>query len=177
MGSKKRLCLIAMTISVYHFRLFILVVILTVLDYFILVTIDSMMSVYIVGYKVRASYVAPLIIFFIIVYISSNFGIKYGWVRILPHIYIGVAVFFPLIYFTSYWEITRNLPVEIKQQYLSVYCHSSVDVEKVCGKALAHMVFSRAISTVPLLLFIPALFYGLMQIGFFKQLSSNRKHD
>ena len=166
-----------MAVSARHLRLFLLVVILTVLDYFILVTIDSMMSVYITGYKIRTSYVAPVIIFFVIVYISINFGIKYGWVRILPHIYIGVAVFFPLIYFTSYWEITHSLPAEIKQEYLSIYCRSSADVENVCGKALAHLVFSRAISAVPLLLFIPALFYGLMQISFFKQLTSHKNHD
>jgi len=149
----------------WHGALLATTLVLTALDALLLLLIDRLMDNSVPGYKSNPSLLAPVTIFFFIVYVSNYRGLRFGWHRVLPYVVIGTAVFFPLIFITSLSRFWLGLPADMEFFYRNEYCPPTVGGE-LCGQALAHMVFCMTMRTLPLLVIIPAAFYGLLKINF-----------
>ena len=167
-----------MLTKVNFIKTFFLVGLLTVIDHFVLITIDSWMEQYVVAYQARSSYLMPNIMYFVACFITIACGLYYGWSRMLPFIYIAVAVFFPLIFINSSIEVYWEMSQELQLHYQLAVCQYSVSsAEGLCGKALAHVIFSRVISALPLLFLTPLLFYGVLLLGYFSRHSDLSNED
>lgn len=151
-----------MTAFRLHLALLVTCLMLTVLDYMILALIDNLLLKYVPGYSSTDSLITAVVIFFFAVYGLCYQGLMYGWQKIVPYVIYGTAVFFPLIFVTSLVRFFVGLPENLDHFYRFSYCADNV----LCGPALAHMVFCSSIRTLPLLLIIPAAFYGLLKINF-----------
>ena len=159
-----------------YIRILLLVCLLTYLDHLGLVTIDLLMSENILGYKARTSYFVSNSMYFFASVVVIAFGVSYGWSQILPFFYIALAVFFPMIFLSSYLEIILEMNDELKVYYNEIFCKGVVGVgDLLCGKALAHIVFTRVISALPLLLMTPVLFYIFIKIPYFSLKSMGNK--
>ena len=149
---------------------------LTVIDHIVLTNIDRLMEVYIAGYQARSSYLLTNIMYFIACFITIICGLRFSWSRMLPFIYIAVAVFFPLIFLNSAWEVYIDMAPSAKAYYQNTLCRITAR-EALCGKALAHMVFTRVISALPLLFMTPVLFYITVKAGYFELAWGGKKTD
>lgn len=148
----------------WYIALLITTFLLTLLDYFLLRVIDTIMVQSVPGYKSNNSFLAPAVIFFFVAYFLNYRGIMYGWLRIIPYAIYGTSVFIPLIFILSICRFFIFLPEDLAYFYQHEYC--SVSTTFYCGQALAHMVFCSAMRTLPLLIIIPASFFVLLKINF-----------
>jgi len=156
----------------------VLVSVLTVIDHIALTNIDSLMESHIIGYQARASYLLSNTMYFSACFITILCGLALGWSRMLPFIYIAVAVFFPMIFLTSCWEVYFEMNAADKTYYQENLCVPSTSSDEfLCGKALAHIVFSRVISALPLLFLTPILFYITIRLGYFGLPMRGKKAD
>lgn len=156
----------------------ILVCALTVIDHIALTTIDRLMESYIIGYQARSSYLLSNVMYFSACFVTILFGLVFSWSRMLPFVYIAVAIFFPLIFLNSYWEVYFEMNADDKASYQEALCTQGIlNTDLLCGKALAHIVFSRVISALPLLFMTPLLFYIIIRLGYFDLPKSGKKYD
>jgi hypothetical protein len=157
-GSKPKLALR------WHIALLITTLFLTLLVYFLLRVIDTVMVESIPGYKSDKAFLMSAIIFFFVAYFLNYRGIMYGWLRIIPYTIYGTSIFIPLIFIHSICRFFVFLPEDVAHFYQQVYCPTTTTF--YCGQALAHMVFCSAMRTLPLLIIIPASFFVLLKINF-----------
>jgi hypothetical protein len=148
----------------WHIALLITTFLLSLLDYFLLHVIDTVMQQSVPGYKSNNSFLVPAIICFIAGYFFNYRGIMYGWLRIFPYAIYGTSVFLPLILFFSICRFYVFLPEDLAHFYQQEYCPTTTTF--YCGQALAHMVFCSAMRTLPLLIIIPVSFFVLLKINF-----------
>ena len=149
----------------WHMALLVTTVLLTLLDYILLRTINAVMVRTIPGYMLDNVLVAPMVLTFLCIYFLNYRGIIYGWQRIAPYVIYGTAIFFPLIFITSLLRFLPGLPADLALFYRREYCPETATAS-LCGPALAHMVFCWVMRTLPLLIILPVTFYGLLKINF-----------
>ena len=149
----------------WHCALLATTAVLSLLDYCLLLNIDTFMVRFIPGYKSNESLVTPVVMFFFIAYFINYRGIIYGWQRIAPYVIYGTAIFFPLITVTTACRFFWALPAELELYYREEMC-GLPSPSALCGPALAHMVFCAMIRTVPILLIVPLAFFSLLKINF-----------
>ena len=149
----------------WQWALFVTTLLLTLLDYSLLRSIDAVMTTTVPGYISNKSLALPAVIFFFIAYFLNYRGIVHGLKRIVPYVVYGTSIFFPLIFVTSIIHFFLGMDPDLEQFYRLDYCPDKT-AETICGAALAHMVFCSVMRTLPLLIVIPAAFYGLLKINF-----------
>ena len=148
-----------------HVKITILVSILSVVNHYGSALSNHILAMYVNGYRPSSPELIPEIIFFIAAYLVNYYGFKYGWKRMLPYQICAIAVFFPLIFFTSVIRFFTDIPMELYEFYTAEMCDSKVALTS-CGHALAHMTFCNTMRALPLLFIIPAAFYFLLKINF-----------
>lgn len=148
-------------------KLIIIVIILGVINYITLISVDGLLSVYVRGYQSSGSIMLPMAIFFPVAYAVIYLGYKYGWKSMLPYHFCAISVFFPLIFITAVVEMSIGLSrfdylfynLELCQNHLSGL---------LCGQALAHRVFCMTVRALPLMVIIPAAFSFLLKHNFLR---------
>ena len=146
-------------------KLITLVLLLAVIDYLSLEMIENLLSEYIRGYQRSESNIAPALIFIPVAYAVNYLGYRYGWKTMLPYHLCAISVFFPLIFLTVIVSFYIGLPAATHTFYTTEMCPSYAG-GLLCGQALAHNVFCMTMRALPLLIIIPAVFYGLLQLNF-----------
>lgn len=148
-----------------HTRLLALVLLLAIIDYLSLEMIENLLSEYIRGYQRSESNVGPALIFIPVAYAVNFLGYRYGWKTMLPYHLCAISVFFPLIFLTVIIHFYTGLPTDAHAFYENDLCPAPSE-ELLCGQALAHNIFCMTMRALPLLIIIPAAFYGLLQLNF-----------
>lgn len=147
------------------FKLFLLVLLLAIIDYLSLNLIEDTLENHVRGYQRSESNIIPAIIFIPVAYAVNYFGYRYGWKTMLPYHLCAIGVFFPLIFITVIANFYAGLPLQIHIFYAEEICTQNAS-RLLCGQAFAHSVFCMTMRALPLLIIIPAAFYGLLKINF-----------
>lgn len=150
---------------VIQVKLVTIVLVLGVIVYISLVSIDTLLSATLVGYRLSNSLFMPMAIFFPVAYTVTYFGYKYGWLSMLPYHICAIAVFFPLIFLTAVVDINTGLPREDYLFYTFELCKNHLP-GLLCGQALAHRVFCMTVRALPLMIIIPAAFSLMLKHNF-----------
>jgi len=131
--------------------------ILSVYVYTLLRLADKVLFLVVAGYKSTGSYELGVTIFFLAssayLYLIRN----QDWSRTFPFFSTAIALFFPLVVFSSILRINIGLPESLHHFYATDFCDPVVN-EDLCGQALAHIVFSMTIRALPLVLTVPLLY-------------------
>lgn len=126
---------------------------------------DSLLFRVIPGYKSTGNHVLGVCIFFVAASVYLYLIRHQDWRRAFPFYSTAVALFFPLVVFSSLLRIQIGLPESLQQFYANDYCEV-VSNSVLCGQALAHIVFCMTVRALPLVLTVPLLYRLLFNLLF-----------
>jgi hypothetical protein len=146
-----------------HWQIFTAILAMSVLSIYVYILLrltDKVLFHVIVGYQSTSSYGFGVGIFFMASSLYLYLIRKQSWNRTFPFFSTAIALFFPLVVFSSMLRINIGLPEAVNHFYANNLCIRAT-TESLCGQALAHIVFCMTVRALPLVLTVPLL-YRLM---------------
>ncbi len=131
--------------------------------YITLIVTDKILLHVITGYHSPGSYEFGVAIFFVASSLYLYVVRNQSWSRISPFLMTAIALFFPLVVFSSILRIKAGLPEDLHNFYASNFCPPETG-ETLCGQALAHVVFCMTVRALPLVVTVPLLYRVIFKL-------------